>query len=85
MIDAARAAMRAGDARTALARLDDHDRLFASGGLSTEAAVLRIEALANAGYGAEASELAARFLRVHPESPLRNRVRKAITPKEDTP
>ena len=85
LIDAARAAMRAGDAKTALARLDDHDRLFASGGLSTEAAVLRIEALANAGHAGQASELAARFLRAHPESPLRSRVRKAITRKEDTP
>lgn len=59
----------------ALAVLDRYGTLGGTD-LSDEAALLRIEALAAQGRGAEAAEQARRFTEEHPDSPLAERARR---------
>jgi outer membrane protein assembly factor BamD (BamD/ComL family) len=74
-LDSARDALRGGDARDALARLEDFDRRFPHGVLAQEAEALRIETLAKQGEDDVARALAERFLRDHPTSPHASRMR----------
>jgi hypothetical protein len=67
-LDRARAALAAGDAREALARLSAHDAAFATGALQPEAVVLRVRALIALGERGRAADVAHRFIAAHPES-----------------
>jgi hypothetical protein len=77
-LDRARQALVAGDASRSLRLLDEYQRRFAKPMLGTEAAVLRIEALAASGQRARASELGAQFLSRHGKGPYGARVRSLI-------
>jgi hypothetical protein len=77
-LDRARQALVAGDAGRSLRLLDDYHRRFPKPKLGTEAAVLRIEALAASGQRARASELGAKFLTRHGKGPYGARVRSLI-------
>ncbi len=77
-LDRARQALVAGDAGRSLRLLDDYHRRFPRPKLGTEAAVLRIEALAASGQRARASELGAKFLARHGKGPYGARVRSLI-------
>jgi hypothetical protein len=75
---AARNLLRGGDARGALAKLDDLRGRFPNGRLAEEREALTIEALANAGQIARASDLAAAFVDAHSLSPLADRIRRFV-------
>lgn len=77
-LDDARSAMEGGNAKKALAALDQHDRKFDKGMLGPEATVLRIEVLIQAGKHAEAAALAQSFLAANPSSPYAARVRTLL-------
>jgi hypothetical protein len=77
-LDRARQALVAGDASRSLRLLDEYQRRFAKPKLGTEAAVLRIEALAASGQRARASELGAQFLSRHGKGPYGARVRSLM-------
>ncbi len=70
----ARLALSAGDPERVLRGLDAYDRLAGTHVLDNEAAMLRIEALVQAGRTTEASRLAASYLSRHPGSPNRSRL-----------
>lgn len=78
LLDDARGALQRGSATEALSALDRYAREFPRGRLSTEALVLRIDALARAGRASEAKSLGERFLSTSPNSPHAARIRKAI-------
>jgi hypothetical protein len=78
LLDVARTDLAAGDARGALDALDAHDRTFKSGPLAPEAAVLRIEALAQSGDDDAATARANEFLSAFPDSPQERRVRSIL-------
>jgi TolA-binding protein len=82
-LDAARATLAAGDARRALARLDEFDRRFPHGPLHEEALLLRIEALAREGDRAGAATLADRFLKAYPASVQADRVASILRQMRD--
>jgi hypothetical protein len=73
----ASSALSAGDARAALAALDQYDRMKGQK-MRAEATLLRIEALARAGQPDAASTLAKRFVEQNPESPLVDRARSFV-------
>jgi Outer membrane lipoprotein len=73
-LDSARAALAGGDARRALARLDEFDRRFPFGNFREEALLLRIEALLREGDRQGAASLADRFLKAFPASVQTDRV-----------
>jgi Outer membrane lipoprotein len=77
-LDGARGALAAGDARRAVARLDEFDRRFPHGPLHEEALLLRIEALARDGDRAAAVSLADRFLKAFPASVHTDRVASIV-------
>jgi outer membrane protein assembly factor BamD (BamD/ComL family) len=74
------AALHAGDPARALALFDEHARRYASGVLAEERSAERVVALHDLGRVVEANQAAAAFLRDHPRSPLRARVRAACAP-----
>ena len=74
----ARAALRAGDCKGALARLDEARALFSEGVLLQEREALGIQALGCAGREGEAADRAGAFLREHPSSPLAGVVRRFV-------
>jgi hypothetical protein len=74
LLETARAALSGGDARRALALIQEHEREFPSGSLSEERRASKVFALCELGRRAEAARAAAEFLRVAPASPLRGRV-----------
>jgi hypothetical protein len=76
-IESARAAVARGDAGSALATLDDHDRAYQKGQFGPEALALRVEALSAAGQLGRARGLAAEFQRRYPHHPLLSRVQGA--------
>jgi hypothetical protein len=78
LLDRARTALGAGDPAAALAALDEHRRGFPRPMLGIEAQVLRIEALARQGNGAQAKSLGEAFLARNPDSPHAARVRSLI-------
>jgi hypothetical protein len=71
----ARAALRSGDAATALEKLDAMGGRFPGGVLAQEREVLAIEALARAGQRAAATARAEAFLQAYPTSPHATKVR----------
>jgi hypothetical protein len=75
LIDAARAALRAGDASRALHELDAHRRVATTGILELEARVLRIEALIQTGRTQEAEKLTNDYLRTFPNDAHARRLR----------
>ena len=79
-LDAARAKLADGDARSALALLDIYGQSFPHGRLALEAEVLRIDALAKSGQREAARQHASAFLRRHPTSVLASRVRAQARP-----
>jgi len=84
LIQAATRALRAGDARAALAALDDHARAFPRGVLAEERAAQRVPALCALGDTRRANDEAAAFVHAYPHSPLAPRMRAACgdaTPK----
>lgn len=79
-LDAARATLADGDAKSALALLDIYGESFPHGRLALEAEVLRIDALARSGQREAARQRANAFLRRHPTSVLASRVRAEARP-----
>jgi len=77
-MDRARAAVRAGDGKGALAALVEHQRRFPRGTFAQEATVLRIEALVQLGQTGAAQTLGKKFLAAHPESPHAERVERLL-------
>lgn len=71
-------ALGTGDARAALAALDQYDRMKGEKKMAAEATLLRIEALARAGQARTASALANQFIEKNPESPLVDRARSFV-------
>jgi hypothetical protein len=80
LVDAARAALRAGAPDRALALLQRHAATYGAGTFAPEATALRIEALAATGRTAEARAAAQRFVADHPDSPLSDRVARFAAP-----
>jgi hypothetical protein len=78
MIDRARRSVASHDPNGALVALDDYQRQFPRGALAPEAAVLRIEALAQQGDRSRATVLARKFLAAHPKSPQAARLRSLL-------
>ncbi|HXK18804.1 MAG TPA: hypothetical protein VNG33_13430, partial [Polyangiaceae bacterium] len=76
-IESARAAVARGDSATALATLDDYERVYGGGQFGPEALALRVEALSAAGQLGRARSLAAEFQRRYPHHPLLTRVQGA--------
>lgn len=77
----ASSSLESGDARGALAALDQYDHVLKGKKLRAEATVLRIEALSRAGEREKASALAQQFVDQNPESPLVDRARSFTQPK----
>ena len=78
LLKEARFALRAGEPTRALEVLDRQTRARAADGLHAEATLLRIEALDALGRRAEASQLAARFVRENPFNALADRAKSFI-------
>jgi hypothetical protein len=78
LLDAARRALRGGDARLALGELDRHQAEFPRGLLGQEATLLRIEALARSGSRPAAEALARQFLARQPNSPHAKRIESLL-------
>jgi outer membrane protein assembly factor BamD (BamD/ComL family) len=78
-LNAVHAALTAGDPTGALALLDQFEHRNPSSPLDEEVAVLRIDALVDAGRRAEARERAAAFLSGYPASAYSQRVRSKVT------
>ena len=70
-------ALRSGQARTALAKLESYDRRFPTGMLRAEADAARVFALCGAGRVDKARASAARFVQRYPSSPAAARVQAA--------
>jgi len=75
----ARAALRRGDAASALALLDVHDRRFPAGALGEDCSAARIHALCALGRVDEVRVLAAQFVAAHPVSPHAAMVRASCS------
>jgi len=73
-LDAARAALAAGDPDAALEALDRHDRAFPRGDLGPESLATRIEAYAARHDAARVTELSARFRDEYPTHPFAARL-----------
>jgi Outer membrane lipoprotein len=78
LIDAARSAVAAGDAKSASAAIASYTSRFPRGAFGQEAAVLRIETLDLQGNHTQAASLARRFLSRHPNSPHVNVVQRIV-------
>jgi hypothetical protein len=81
-IDAARAALAAGNAQQALNELSAYDRIAVSGMLDREARVLRIEALVKSGDWQRARQLAAAYSTAFPNDAHARRLRSLISAGE---
>jgi hypothetical protein len=73
--------LEAGDARAALAVLDEYRARFAAGAMVEERDALHIEALAKLGEREQARAAARRFFVRFPKSPLADRVRRWSEPE----
>jgi hypothetical protein len=80
-IDAARAALTAGNAALALQRLDDYAALPRTGTLEREAQLLRIDALSLAGRTTSARALLQSYAERFPQDPRLNRLRSLLEEK----
>ena len=75
LLDQARAAFTAKDSARTIALVDQYERELGGTRMRAEAALLRIEALAQSGQRAQAAELARRFVQEHAGNPLTDRAR----------
>ena len=80
LLRAAQQARSSGNYSQSLDKLLQHERRYPDGALSAERDGTRILVLCDAGRKLESRELAEAFLRQHPTSPLRSRVRSACAP-----
>lgn len=80
----AQRALQANDGARALSLFEEHERRFPGGPLSEEAEAGRVFSLRQVGRSSEARDLASRFLREHPRSPLAPRVARAFDPDSPT-
>jgi hypothetical protein len=78
----AQLALRSGDARHAMALLDQHAAQFPWSRLADAREVMRMDALCDLGARSLAREKAEGFLAQHPGSPLSDRVRRICTDSE---
>lgn len=74
LVDAARSAVAASANERALALLERYEGSYPRGTFRPEVAALRIEALAHLGRAVQARALAQKFIAVHADSPLADRV-----------
>jgi TolA-binding protein len=79
LLDNARVALREGSGERALDALARHARRFPHGTLSPEADALRVEALIQTGATDRARALSRRFFANYPNSPLAERVARAVS------
>ncbi len=79
-LDRARGLLQQGNSAACLAELERYKKAYPEGLLRQEATVLRVEALNRAGERAAAESAANSLLREHPDSPYRDRVKKAVHP-----
>jgi hypothetical protein len=79
-LDAAHAALAAGDAPRALRAAEEYDRRFPEGMLAPDVMVVRIEALVRVGDRAGAERLGWAFIGAHPTSTHAARVRALLAP-----
>jgi hypothetical protein len=82
LVDAARAAIRSGDAARCLDVLSERKQRFPKGVLAPEAAMLRISALKISGQSAQAKREAEQFLTRYASGPLANKVRATLSALE---
>jgi hypothetical protein len=85
LLHAARGALAGGDAKAALALLDEHGARFPKGALVAERQAARVFALCALGRSIEARRAASAFLAQNPRSPLAGRVRDACEPPPSRP
>jgi hypothetical protein len=85
LLHAARGALAGGDAKAALALLDEHGARFPKGALVAERQAARVFALCALGRSIEARRAASAFLAQNPRSPLAARVRDACEPPPSRP
>jgi hypothetical protein len=78
LLQDAHGALQMNDGARALRLLDEHARRFPNGALAEESEAARVFALREVGRADEARDVAARFLREHPRSPLAPRVTRAF-------
>ena len=78
LLEVARTAVSRGQSEATLTALERHERRFPAGRLAEERDSLRVQALAQAGRGAEARERAARYRRDYPDSLLLPAVEAAL-------
>jgi hypothetical protein len=78
LLKRARAALRSGQPRNAIALLEAHGRERGGSELIAEATLLRVEATAALGERTVASDLATRFVRENPHSALSDRAKSFI-------
>jgi hypothetical protein len=79
ILDVARFAAARGDARGALAALDDHRRRFSRGELAEERQAMEIHLLLRVGDDDAARAAAARFRRTYPRSLMRQAIEDAVS------
>jgi hypothetical protein len=84
LLGAAERAVRQGDYRQALARLDEYQRLFPSGALSDDATVLHVTALVGVGDRSAAARMGNAFLAGNRNSMFADRVRALLAQPHDT-
>jgi hypothetical protein len=84
-IDAARRALAAGDAGTALQQLEQYYGRARTGTLDREAQLLRIDALLRAGQSARAHQLAEQYLASYPHDPHAARLRGLVGDRSGAP
>jgi hypothetical protein len=85
LMNAAQAALRAGDAKRALQLLSEHARRFPGGKLASARAVTHMIALCALGRSNDARLEAERFLAKTPNSPFAERVRSVCSPARERP
>jgi len=83
LLDRARAALRAGEPRRALAELARYSERYPRGAFGQEATVLRVEALKQSGQDARAAALAREFVTRHADSPHVDRVSRIAREGKD--
>jgi hypothetical protein len=78
MLERARRALASGNSTTALSELDTYEQRARARALGTEASVLRVESLLQAGQRASAVALAQRLLAAQPHGAHANRLRSIV-------
>ncbi|HMJ12586.1 MAG TPA: hypothetical protein VK524_14275 [Polyangiaceae bacterium] len=78
VLDEARKQLLNGDSAHALQQLETYRTRFATGRLTSEATVLRVEALARSGQRESAERLGRSFIAANPNDPLVDRVRAIL-------